>query len=181
MRGPKPTVLTLSARQQAILEHLTRRHSSSQALVRRAQIVLAAATGANNSQIAQRLVLHRETVRIWRERWLNQAARLEASEAAGADQATLTSLVQNLLADLPRPGAPDTFTAEQVVEIVALACTPPPEAQRPTTHWTPRDLADEAVKRKLVTAISPRSVGRFLKASAAQAASLALLAEHKGD
>lgn len=181
MRGPKPTPLTLSARHQAILERLTRRHTSPQSLVRRAQIVLAAAQGANNSQIAERLDLHRETVRIWRERWLGEAARLDDVEAAGADEAALTNLVQDLLADLPRPGAPDTFTAEQVVEIVALGCTPPPEAQRPTTHWTPRELADEAIKRKLVSAISPRSVGRFLKASAAQAASLALLAEHKGD
>jgi putative transposase len=181
MRGPQPTPLVLSARQQAALEHLTRRHSSSQALVRRAQIVLAAAHGANNSEIAQRFHLHRETVRIWRERWLSQTARLDATEAASPDASVLDCLVQELLADCPRPGAPDTFTAEQVVEIVALACTPPPDAQRPTTHWTPRELADEAVKRKLVSSISPRTVGRFLKASPAQAASESLLAQHQGD
>lgn len=180
MRSPHPTPLVLSARQQAVLEHLIRRHTSSQALVRRAQIVLAAAHGANNSQIAQRFNLHRETVRIWRARWRSETPRLDATEAADADARALTSLVQELLADCPRPGAPDTFTAEQVVEIVALACTPPPDAQRPTTHWTPRELADEAIKRKLVSTISPRTVGRFLKASAAQAASEPLLAEHQG-
>jgi putative transposase len=180
MCGPRPTPLVLSARQQAILEQLTRRHTSSQALVRRAQIILAAANGANNSQIAQRFTLHRETVRIWRARWLSETARLDATEAASPDTTALTSLVLELLADCPRPGAPDTFTAEQVVEIVALACTPPPDSQRPTTHWTPRELADEAVKRKLVSSISPRTVGRFLKASAAQTASEPLLAEHQG-
>jgi len=181
MRGPKPTPLTLSVRQQAALEHLVRRHTSPQALVRRAQIVLAAALGTNNTQIAQQLTLHRETVRIWRARWLSAAPRLDACEAASADALALTSLVQELLADDPRRGAPDTFTAEQVVEIVALACTPAPDAQRPTSHWTPRDLVDEAVKRKIVAAISPRTVGRFLKASPAQTASEPLLAEHQGD
>jgi len=180
MRGPKPTTLALSSRQQAILEHLTRRQTSPQALVRRAQIILTAASGANNSQIADRFDLHRETVRIWRTRWLHEAPRLAASEAAGADDQILTRLLQELLADAPRPGAPDTFTAEQVVAIVALACTPPPDAQRPTTHWTPRELADEAVKRKLVTAITPRTVGRFLKASATQTAPEPLLAEYQG-
>jgi putative transposase len=180
MRGPQPIPLVLSARQQATLEQLIRRHTSPQALVRRAQIILAAAHGANNSQIAQRFNLHRETVRIWRERWLSEALRLDATEAATPDATALTSSVQELLADCPRPGAPDTFTAEQVVEIVALACTPPPDSQRPTTHWTPRELADEAVKRKLVSSISPRTIGRFLKAIAAQAASEPLLAEHQG-
>lgn len=180
MRGPKPTSLALSARQQAILEHLTRRQTSPQALVRRAQIVLAAARGTNNSQIAHRFNLHRETVRSWRTRWLTEAPRLDASEAAGMDDLALTRLVQDLLADAPRPGAPDTFTAEQVVAIVALACTPPPDAQRPTTHWTPRELAAEAVKRTLVTAISPRTVGRFLKAGRSQTASESLLAEYQG-
>lgn len=180
MRGPKPTPLTLSPRQQAILEHLARRHTSPQALVRRAQIVLAATSGANNSQLASQLQLHRETVRTWRTRWLDEAPRLAAAEAAGDADQHLTTLVSELLADLPRPGAPDTFTAEQVVAIVALACTPPADAGRPVEDWTPRELADEAVKRELVPAISPRSVGRFLKAGSAQAPSEPVLVEYQG-
>ena len=181
MRGPTPTPITLSPRQQALLERLTRRHTSPQALVRRAQIVLASATSANNSQIAHQLNLHRETVRIWRERWLSQAPGLAAAEGADDDDLQLTSQVQEVLADLPRPGAPDTFSAEQVVGIVALACTHPSDSGRPVEDWTPHDLADEAVKRELVPSISPRSVGRFLKSSTAQAPSKPLLAEHKGD
>jgi hypothetical protein len=34
------------------------------------------------------------------------------------------------LADLPRPGAPGHITAEQVCQIVALACEPPGESGR---------------------------------------------------
>ncbi len=60
------------------------------------------------------------------------------------------------------PDAP-TFSAEQVVQIVALACEPPPDSDRPVSHWTPRELAEEAVTRHIVPTISPRSVGRFLK------------------
>src|SRR5947199_10739095 len=60
MRGPKPTPITLSPRQQAILEQLTRRHTSPQALVRRAQVVLAAPSPANNTQLAIQLQLHRQ-------------------------------------------------------------------------------------------------------------------------
>jgi putative transposase len=60
---------------------------------------------------------------------------------------------------------------------VALACEPPPGSDRPVSHWTPRELADEAVKRAIVPAISPRSVGRFLKRGPAPAASEPLLVD----
>jgi hypothetical protein len=33
---------------------------------------------------------------------------------------------------------------------------------RPISHWTPRELADEAIQRQILTRISPRHVGRFL-------------------
>jgi putative transposase len=66
------------------------------------------------------------------------------------------------LTDEQRPGAPETFTFEQFMQIMALACEAPGESQRPVSDWTPRELADEAVKRGIVTQISPRTVGRFL-------------------
>ena len=62
MSGPQPSPVTLPARRRALLESLARRPSSPQQLARRAQIVLAAADGANNEQIARRLQLCRETV-----------------------------------------------------------------------------------------------------------------------
>jgi putative transposase len=84
-----------------------------------------------------------------------------------------------VLADAPRSGAPLSFTAEQIVQIVNLACTPPPQVGRPVDAWTPRELADEAVKQGIVTAISARSVGRFLKRGRTPTASLALLVERQ--
>ena len=55
-----------------------------------------------------------------------------------------------------RPGAPATFSAEQWCQIIALACEPPEASGRPISHWTPRELADEACKRGIVATISKR-------------------------
>lgn len=177
MRGPQPAVLTLTDRQRALLERLTRRHTCPQQCVRRAQIILDAAAGLNNTQIARQHALDRGTVRNWRLRWLAQSSRLDAAEAADATDEAVLELACELLGDAPRSGAPDTFTAEQVVQIVALACETPPADERPTSHWTPQELATEAVKRGIVATISPRSVGRFLKSGRAEAASEPLLAQ----
>src|SRR5215207_9449093 len=162
MRGPRPPAVILSAHLRGVLEHLARRQTSSQRLVRRLQIVLAAATGRNNEEIAGQHGLDRSTVRTWRARWLAAAPHLEAAIIAGDDDRLLARLVTDALDDAPRAGAPPTFSAEQVVQIVALACEPPPGSDRPVSHWTPRELADEAVHRGIVPAISPRSVERFL-------------------
>jgi putative transposase len=58
-----------------------------------------------------------------------------------------------------------------------LALEAPEECGRPVSHWTPRELAEEAMKRQIVASISPRSVERFLKGSRSQASSQPLLAE----
>ena len=117
----------------------------------------------NNSQLAARLGLARARVRLWRSRWLAAAPRLAAADTGTAPGLPLADLTEQLLADAPRPGAPPTFSPEQVVQIVALACEPPADSGRPISHWTPRELADEAIKRGIVESISARSVGRLLK------------------
>ena len=162
MRGPTPPVVTLSDRLRGVVERLARRQTSPHRLVRRPQLVLAAADGGNNEHLARQFGLDRGTVRTWRERWRVAAPRLEAAAAAGDDERLLAQLVAAALDDAPRSGAPATFSAEQVVQIVALACEPPPASDRPTSHWTPREVADEAVKRGIAPAIPPRSAGRFL-------------------
>ena len=169
MRGPQPPAVCLSDRLRAVLEHLVRRQTSSQRLVRRVRMVLGAADGLNNDQLARQFGSSRGRVRTWRTRWLTAAPRLEAVAADGTDDRVLARLVADALDDAPRPGTPATFTAEQVVQIVAIACEPPPASDRPTSHWTPRELADEAVARGIVTTISSRSVERFLGSGRPQA------------
>jgi putative transposase len=163
MSGPRPPEVRLPARQRAILERLRRRATSAQRLARRVRVILAAADGLNNDQIARQLGLDRETVQIWRSRWLAAGPALAAAEADGGDDADLTRQIVAVLDDAPRAGAPPTFSAEQICQILALACEPPAESGRPVTHWTPAELAAEAVKRGVVRSISPRTLGRFLK------------------
>jgi putative transposase len=177
MPGPTPLPLRLSLRQRQLLDLLVRRHSSSQQLLRRLQIVCLAADGANNDQIARQLHCHRETVCTWRARWLAGADALEAAAAEGATQGQLLRLIEAILADAPRPGAPATFSPESLIQLMALACEDPQATGRPVSHWTPRELADEAVHRGIVESISPRSVGRFLKGGRPQAPSEPLLAQ----
>ena len=175
MPGPQPLSITLSPPQQALLERLLRQHSSPQALVRRIQIILAAASGLPNEQIALHLATSPKTARRWRARWAAAQPDLAAAEA---DERALRTRIAETLADAPRPGAPTTFTAEQIVQIIAIACTPPGDSGRPIDAWTPRELADEAVKRQIVASISARSVGRFLKTGRPEAPPQPLLAEH---
>src|SRR4028119_1432801 len=130
VRGPKPVLITLSDAERQELEALTRRHSTPQQLALRARIVLAAADGANNGQITRLLDVSLDMARRWRDRWL-------ALQPASLDDLP----VADRLSDAPRPGKPVRITAEQVAQIVALACDPPADPQRPTSHWASRALA----------------------------------------
>lgn len=152
-RGPKPPVVELTAAEREALEALIRRPSTAQQLVLRARIVRAAADGLNNSQIARELVLPVDTARLWRRRWL---ATVPADPNAPRDVAAR-------LQDLPRPGAPGRFTAEQFCQLIAMGCEVPADSDRPISHWTPREIAAEAAQRGIVDRISPRHVGRVFK------------------
>ena len=173
MAGPLPLAVTVTPAQHAVLEGLLRQHSTPQMLALRARIILAAATGQRNVPLAHDLSCTPKTVTKWRARWAAAEAQLAALDG---DAAELKRMIAGVLADAPRPGAPDTFTAEQIVQLINLACTPPADAGRPVDPWTPRELADEAVKRQIVPAISPTSVGRFLKTGRSPAPSQPLLA-----
>jgi transposase len=176
MRGPKPLSLHLTNRQQKMLAQIVRRSTSPQGEAKRAQISLAAHGGMNNQQIADHFGLHPQTVRTGRRRWVEGAERLALLEAED-DEATWRDALHQLLTDDPRSGAPATFTPEQICQIVAVGCEPPADSNRPVSHWPPTELADQVLKRNIVSTISPRSVGRFLKRSGSQAPSVALLAE----
>ena len=168
MSGPLPVPITVSPPQRAVLERLLRQQTAPQALVRRVKIVLAAASGQGNELIAAQLNCSPTTVRLWRGRWATAEPALAVVDQDASDLCTTIAAV---LADAPRPGAPDTFSAEQIVQIINLACTPPSDVDRPVDAWSHRELAEEAIKQGIVSAISPSSIGRFLKTSRSQATS----------
>ncbi len=162
MPNPQAKAIAISERQKNILEQITRRTTNPYRLVRRAQLILLAAKGVNNSKISQQLQLQRNQVRLWRKRWQLAKECLRKIEAEGSSDTSLKEGIINVLRDKLRRGSNPKFTVEQIVQIVAIACSDPGQSERPVTHWTPKELADEAVKRGIVEKISPRTVGRFL-------------------
>jgi transposase len=162
MRGPKPPVVKLVSRLQELLEKISRQQTAAQRLVERARVILNAGQELNNTQIANLLNIDLNTVRTWRGRWLAAEERLLNGVKAGMSDRELLALIEETLADAPRSGAPDTFEPEQLVQFVALACENPQLSGREISHWTPRELADEVVKRKIVLSISARHIGRIL-------------------
>jgi putative transposase len=158
-----PVPLVLSEAQRRILESLVRRTLCPQAIALRAKVVLSAGGGRGMTEVGRELGCSRELARRWRDRFA--AAVAGWGEAAGEwDADTLTDKVVGVLEDRERSGAPSKFTPEQLCQVVALACEERPEqCGRPVSHWTSRELAEEAVKRQIVPGISPRHVGRFLK------------------
>src|SRR5215510_14289565 len=177
-----PTVsprVPLTARQRACLEQIARRQTSPQRLVRHAKILLALETGATQCHVTRQMRLNRGTVHTWRQRWLALAPKLEQLEADGGSDKALTTIIVDALADRPRSGTPATFTAEQIVQIIAVACEEPADSGRPVSHWTPREVAEEVRKRGIVETISTRSVGRFLKSGGFAAPSGRVLAQRQ--
>src|SRR5438105_9230865 len=176
MPSAQAKALHVSPLQQELLQRLVHRTTSAQRLVKRGHIILEAAEGTSNTKIAQHQQVDYETVRRWRDRWHAAQARLQAIEATGKPK-LLSQAIEVLLTDEARPGAPATFTFEQFMQIMALACETPTASDRPVSTWTPRELADEAIKRGIVTKISPRTVERFLKGERFTASSEAVLAD----
>ena len=164
-RGPKPVEIHLNERQQSILEEIVRCRHSPHYEVDRARIVLEAGSGLRNRPIAHKLGLDRETVRVWRNRWANASEPMEQLES----EPDFRKFVHAVLKDAARSGCPATFSPEEICRIIAVACEPPDESQRPICEWTPRELSEEVLKRGIVPKISVRSVGRFLKSSRSKA------------
>ena len=152
MPGPRPPAVELTADERRDLVRLARGHKTGQQVADRARIVLRAADGLNNSEIARELALEPDTVRLWRQRWLGFAGVAPADLPVAAR-----------LADAPRSGTPARITPEQVARIVALACEAPGESGRPISQWSTAELAAEIVQRGIVEQISPRHAARLLK------------------
>ncbi len=117
---PVAVSIELSEGERAQLESWARRHTSAQALAQRSRIVLAAAAGLKNTEIAGRLGVDRSSVTKWRSRFSEH--RLDG------------------LLDEPRPGKPRTITDEQVEEVIVKTLESTP---KDATHWSTRSMARE--------------------------------------
>jgi len=175
--GVQSRKIVLTERQDAILRKFDRARRTERRLGERVRIVLMSADGVPNLDQATRLNVDIQRVRRWRNRWSDHAERLLAAEQGGmADRELEKIIVEQVLMDLIRSGTPTKFTAEEVAQIIAVACEDPEECGIPVSHWTPADLTREVIKRGIVESISPRHVDRFLKSGRLTTSQKSLLA-----
>ena len=136
----------LTAAERHRLKKTARGHKSPARDKLRARIVLDAAQGLPNAEIARRSAVTVDTVRKWRGRFA----------AEGLDG----------LADRKRSGRPPAFTPVQVAEVKALACQLPTQTGVPLAKWSCPDLAREAVTAGITEALSASTVRRWLATDA---------------
>lgn len=120
MPSSVPVAIELSADEREQLEAWTRRRTSAQALALRSRIVLAAAEGLNNTEIAAQLGVHRNVAAKWRRRFCEH--RLDG------------------LTDEPRPGQPRKISDAKVEEVIVKTLETTP---KDATHWSTRSMAKE--------------------------------------
>jgi len=156
----KATEINLTEKQEQHLRKLAQGTHSQLHYKQRAEYLLLANEGYNNSDIARECDCHRKTVRKWRNRWEQAEAELKIIEKEQPHK--LKSFIQTVLDDEYRPGAPQRFKPEQIAEIIKLACQSPESLGLPFTHWSNSLLAKEAINRGIVDTISARHVGRIL-------------------
>ena len=74
-----------------------------------------------------------------------------------------TRKLLEILSDEQRAGAPCKFTAEQICQIMSVACERPEDSGLPISHWSLDSLVDEVIKREIVESISRSRLAVFLK------------------
>src|SRR6201987_5178083 len=120
MRTAPP--IELSSEQRTALQRLARQRSAQARVVERARVVLLAAEGLENKQIARRMGITPEKAARWRKRFL-----------AGG--------IAALQKDAPRPGRTRTITERQVKKVVKMTLHQKPAN---ATHWSTRTMAAAA-------------------------------------
>ena len=133
-RGRPRQPLIVTDEEREVLVRWSKRPKSPFSIAQRARIVLLAADGLTNNQVADKVGVNQTTVVKWRKRFIEQ--RLDG------------------LVDEPRPGAPRTISDADVEALVVRTLEDKPAD---ATHWSTRDLAAKS-------GVSASSVGRIWRA-----------------
>jgi len=160
--GSGPSLPWLTDTQRAILQQMERGTTTERRVIDRVRILLSFDTLRSKKGVARTLGIDIKTVRTWHERWDEVRGLLSPLETDCVPRQAYRRVLEAALTDAPRSGAPLTFTAEQVAQIIAMACEKLDDSDGPVSHWTNGHLAAEAVERKIVASMSRTSVGRFL-------------------
>ena len=161
MPWKRATKIELSEKEEKILKENAVGTHTPLHLKMRSEIIMRASEGKSNNAIESEMKLNSETVKLWRDRYGAQKEELRQTEAASPHK--MRRLIEEILSDAPRAGAPPKFTDEQVAAIIALSCEEPMKLGLPFSHWSPKLLQIEVIKLGIVESISVRQVGRFLK------------------
>lgn len=154
--------ISLTNKQQNVLLQIIASRTHQQDHIERAKIILLASEGKANKKIQSELNITQPTVTKWLSRWLKNEDRLLLIDENEIGVNYVRKILE-ILSDAPRPGAPNTFTAEQVCQIMSLACERPEDSDLPISHWSLNSLVDEIIKRGIVNKISRSRVAVFLK------------------
>jgi transposase len=138
---PAAVPVTLTASERKILKTRVRGAKTPYRDRVRAQIVLEAARGRDNGQVAAVVGISVNTARKWRGRFAERGL-------AG-------------LRDLPRSGRPRVISEADRAAVVALACQLPADTGVPLSRWTGPELNRELEDRALVSA--PMAVSSLLR------------------
>jgi len=134
-------LVDLTEEEQGYLLDVIHKGKTTARRVARAHILLHAAAGATDEEIAQTLHRGLSTVHRTRQRFVDEGLTAALSEQ-------------------PRSGSPPALTGKQAAYLIALACSTPPAGRR---RWTLQLLADRFIERRQIDMISPDTVGRVLK------------------
>ena len=123
------------------MAEMLRRGRESARVLRRASILRQLDQGQQITQIAGNLGVVRKTVRTIARRYQQEG-------------------LESALHEKPRPGKARALDVNQSQRIIALVCGPPPAGQ---ARWSVRLIAEEAVKRKLVSKVGRETIRILLQ------------------
>jgi putative transposase len=136
----KNKVILRSDQRKKLLKIIRTGHRKAREILY-AHVLLKSAQGWTDEQIAQAFDISADTVQRTRLRFVQSGLKMALQES-------------------PRPGAPRQLTTEQETQLIALACSKPPDGH---ARWTVRLLAEEAVKRRIVSGMAPETLRQILK------------------
>jgi len=153
--------IELSEAVKSILIKISKSKTLPFCQVQRANIVLLAAQGLNNMQISKQVGLGQDSVSKWRHRFLNKTPLFQEIEEHNLP--ILEKEIHIFLTDLQRAGHPATFTDEQIIKILKIACCNPSDYGYESSHWSLNQLVAVVQKEGIAETISAKTISRFLK------------------
>ena len=133
--------IKLRKKERNFLEKFVKKGMKKARAIARANVLLLADEGYSTKSVSEITRVHRQSVWRIKERYIKEG-------------------LKSALEEKPRPGQPKKYTEKHEAEIIALACTSPPEGRK---RWTIRLLMEESRKRPDFRTINRESVRLILK------------------